>query len=157
MELSDLSASHKHRAASSALDVLDAPEGSSASQPGRSIRRPSAVHAASSRSALASTLNSSAQLARGADGAQTPEVFSRAASLSPGGDEEEEVAAIVGHDAVTDAATTAPVARPHNRMQPRPAALKSLPQELLFVLVCGMGQALFGWLLGNGVCWLPSR
>ncbi|PWN97269.1 MFS general substrate transporter [Tilletiopsis washingtonensis] len=36
-------------------------------------------------------------------------------------------------------------------MQPRPAALKSLPQELLFVGVCGMGQALFGWLLGNVV------
>lgn len=154
MELSDLSAAHKAGAgaASSALDVLDAPATAARS----SIRRPSAVHAASSRSALASSLNS-AQLARGADGAQTPEVFSRAASLSLGADEEEEVAAIVGVDAAADAASV-PAARPHNRMQPRPAALKSLPQELLFVLVCGMGQALFGWLLGNGASLLaPGR
>ncbi|CEH12570.1 Predicted transporter (major facilitator superfamily) [Ceraceosorus bombacis] len=41
--------------------------------------------------------------------------------------------------------------RVEGRMQSRPAVLPSLAHEVIFVLICGTGQLLFGWLLGNVV------
>ncbi|PWN40008.1 MFS general substrate transporter [Ceraceosorus guamensis] len=88
------------------------------------------------------------------EGSRTPEVMSRAPSpatpsaasrrgiLGDGDDREFDEEGSVSQSAG---------GRVEGRMQSRPAVLPSLVHEVIFVLICGTGQLLFGWLLGNVV------